>query len=481
VAAVASRPAVDASGWRELAGAMGASAGGAVASGLLSIAANKILAVMLGPVVLALYATLGQIRDTAQMAATGNGKTALVQGASALEGAARRDYLRTAAAIFAGATALVAGLLVAAPEAVARWSGLPVADAPLVGGLAAALGLSSLFLFLLGLLNALGAVHLGAIRRMAVLQTAGPAALALIAWPVARGIERGHLWIVPGRWLFPVMLAAAAAVAVAGAVAALSPYRPTLAAWLRGSGSHWASDCWWTTAACRHFFSISGAMLVTGLAASAALLTVRGNILRREGLAAAGQFGAAWDISMNHVTLVLASVQTYYLPTLARLRTPEERAAHISRVLSLAAPAAAAVIAVIAVAKPLLLTLFYSDAFRPAAQYLRWTLLGDYLRITAWLLSVPMLAAADMRVFLLTDLTATGVFLASAVLLAAHWPASESAAVAFVLMNAVSLALCAVYARRRHGFRWSAPAGMVWTAGLALVAVASSLTWSTGP
>jgi O-antigen/teichoic acid export membrane protein len=460
---------------------MGASAGGAAVSGLFSIAANKILAVMLGPAALALYATLGQIRDTAQMAATGNGKTALVQGASAWEGTARRDFLRTAAVIFAGATALVAGLLVAAPGAVARWSGLPAADAPLIGGLAAALGLSSVFLFLLGLLNALASVQLGAIRRMAVLQTAGPATLALIAWPVARGIERGHLGILPGRWLFPAMLATAAAVALAGAFLALRPYRGTLAAWFRGSDSHWASDRWWSLAACRHFVSISAVMLITGLAASAALLTVRGNILRSEGLAATGQFGAAWDVSMNQVTLVLASVQTYYLPTLARLRTREERAAHIARVLSIAAPVSAAVIALIALAKPLLLTLFYSAAFLPAAHCLRWTLLGDYLRVSAWIFAVPMLAASDMRVFLLTDLTASCVFLASAVLLATRWPASQSAAAAFVLMNAVSLVLCALYVRRQHGFHWNGPAGMVWIAGLALVIGASSLTWSTGP
>ena len=52
----------------------------------------------------------------------------------------------------------------------------------------------------------------------------------------------------------------------------------------------------------------------------------------------------------------------------------------------MAALAAAGAIAAIALLKPWLLTLFYSAAFRPAAGYLRWTLLGDYLKVTSWIL-----------------------------------------------------------------------------------------------
>lgn len=447
--------------WNPLARAMGISAAGAVASGLLSLAATKILAVMLGPAPLALLGTLQQVRDTALVAGTANGSTALVQGASALEGRARCEFLRTGTWIFAAAAALACAALLLAPQSIARWAGLPSADASMLPWLAPAVALAATFVFSTALLNARGAVS-----TLAVLQTAGPGAMALAAWPVARAVRGG------ASWLFPAMLALAACTAVAGAIFALRPHRTALREWFRGAGS------WFSSAACRHFFSISAAMLVTGLAGSAALLTVRGNILRGQGLAVAGQFDAAWGLSMSQVTLVLASLQTFYLPALAKLRRPEDRAAQIGLVLALAAPSAALVIAGIALFKPLALRLLYSAAFEPASQYLRWTLLGDYLKVTSWILSIPMLASAHMRVFLASDLAAAAAFVIPAAVLARWWSPAESAAMAFVAMHAVHLVICLWYAGRHHAFRLRGRTLGLWTAGLALAGAASALTWN---
>ena len=219
-------------------------------------------------------------------------------------------------------------------------------------------------------------------------------------------------------------------------------------------------------------------MLVTGLIGSLALLTVRGNVLRGQGLAVTGQFDAAWNISMNQVTLVLASLQTYYLPTLTALGTPRERGEHIARVLTAAMPVAAAVIAAIAVTKPIVIRLLYSTAFSGAGEYLRWTLLGDYLKVASWILSISMLAAADLRVFLASDLASSAVFIAVAVLFTRWRSPAESAAIAFVAMHIVHLAICVVYASHRHAFDWRGRAAAVWLAGLAVVGAASTLGWS---
>ncbi len=77
-------------------------------------------------------------------------------------------------------------------------------------------------------------------------------------------------------------------------------------------------------------------MLAGGLISSAVLLALRARISRTQGLATTGQFDAAWGISMNHVTLVLASLQTYFLPALARAQSAEERGRHTASVLAIA-------------------------------------------------------------------------------------------------------------------------------------------------
>jgi PST family polysaccharide transporter len=338
-------------------------------------------------------------------------------------------------------------------------AGLPPGTESLVRWLTIPVALSAALVFLSAMLNALGGIG-----RLGVLQVAASLAMVLGAWPAAR-------WLTDGRIQGLVyLLSFSAAVGAVLAAGLLVQDGEALRHWFCGPGRLWA----WSAA--RHFTSISGAMLISGLAATAALLWVRRRITASEGLAVTGQFDAAWNISMNHVTLVLSSLQTYFLPALAGTRG-DVRNGRISSVLTLAALGATAVIAVLALAKPWVLVLFYSSAFRPAAAYLRWTLVGDYLKVAGWILSIPILAAADMKVFLTADLAALGVFLAASAGLGRWMSAAESAGAAFVLMHAAHLGICAAYVRGKYGFRPSRLAAAVWVGGLAVVVVASVFTW----
>lgn len=432
----------------------------ALASGLLSAVATKIVAAVGGPAALATLTTLQQLRQAAVVGATGNGQTALVRGASALAGVEQTEYVRTVLCAFAAATSAVALGMILYPQVFAALAGFGVGAVPMIPWLAVPVMLSSVLVFASALLNTLGAIG-----RLAVLSVIGSAAMALGVGPAAQTFTRGHGTALVVLLMFSSTLSCAAALGV------LLHFRDQLAVWFRGPGR------WWSTHAVRSFSAMSVAMLASGLAGSGALLAVRGHITATQGLTVTGQFDAAWGLSMNHVTLVLSSLQTYYLPELARSRSPAQRDAHISSVLTVATLTAAAAIAVIALLKPWLLTLFYSAAFRPAAGYLRWTLLGDYLKVTSWILSVPILAVADMKMFLAADLVAYGVFVAVAVGLAPAVTAASSAAVAFVAMYATHLLLCAIYLWHRLRFVPAVSAVAAWMAGLCLVTAASALTW----
>ena len=445
--------------WRPVVAAMGKTGAASLASGCLGALATKIIAVTAGPASVALLTTLQQTRQMALVAATGNGQTALVQGASAFHAKHRREYLRTVAWLFLGATVAVVLALAGAPRLIESVAGLPAGTESLLRWLAIPLALSVVFVFLSAMLNALGGIG-----RLGVLQVAASLAMAVGAWPAAR-------WLLDGRVQGLVcLLGFSAAVSVVLAAGLLIRDREQLRNWFCGAGRLW------TWGAARHFFSISGAMLISGLAATAVLLWVRRRITASQGPAVTGQFDAAWNISMNHVTLVLSSLQTYFLPAMARSRS-EARNARISSVLTIAAVAATALITALALVKPWALVLFYSSAFRPAAVYLRWTLVGDYLKVAGWILSIPILAAADMKVFLTADLAALGVFLAASAGLDRWMSAAESAGAAFVLMHAAHLGICAGYVHRKYGYQPSRLAAAVWTGGLAVVAGVSLLTW----
>jgi PST family polysaccharide transporter len=180
---------------------------------------------------------------------------------------------------------------------------------------------------------------------------------------------------------------------------------------------------------------------------------------------------------MNQAGLVLASLQTYYLPTLARTQGPEQRSAHIGRVLTVAALAGAGLIGLLAAFKPMVIAGFYSNEFLGAARYLRWTLAGDYLKITSWILSIPLVASAHMRAFLAADLSAYGTFAAVAFGLGRWLNAADSAAIAFVTMYAVHMIFCGAWLYRRGEFRPDKRVATVWAAGLALVIISSAAFW----
>jgi enterobacterial common antigen flippase len=368
--------------------------------------------------------------------------------------------MRTVACIFLAATALVAGSLILWPQPLAALAGFESDTSRLIPWLALTVALTSLLVFASALLNVLGAIG-----RLAILSVIASAAMAVGAWPAAHVFARGQ------QSALVALLILSSAVSAMAALAALFRFRGRLEEWFRGPGQ------WWSGAAAYSFGMTSAALLVSGLAASGTLLAVRKHIILTQGLSITGQFDAAWGLSMNQVTLVLSSLQTYYLPAVARSRSTSERDGHISSVLTVAALAAAGAIAGIAVLKPWLLTIFYSAAFQPATAYLRWTLLGDYLKVTSWILSIPILAAGDMKIFLAADLAAYGVFVTVAMGLAPALTAASSAAIGFVAMYAVHMLLCAIYLWGKMHFVPTRRALAAWVFGLSVVMAASVLTW----
>jgi O-antigen/teichoic acid export membrane protein len=445
---------------RPLTRAMSATGAAAVASAGLSSIASKILA-SAGPEAIAVYATLQQVRQASLVAATANGQTALIQGASALGGMERREYVRTAAAIFFACTSFVALMLFLMPVWPANFSLLNAATRLAASNLAIGVALLSSFVFAAALLAAGGKIW-----RLAASQVSGSVALAAGAWPAA-SVASGGRWTALAH-----LLNFSSAVSALSGWRGLREFRETFADWFGGPGR------WWSHKAARMFLSISGAMLGSGLLTTGVLLAVRGRIIETQGALITGQFDAAWTISMSHVTLVLGSMQSYYLPALSRARLDVDRANQISDVLAVASLVAASVIAGLAILKPWILRALYSAAFVSGARFLRWTLVGDYLKVASWTLSIAMLARGDIRALLAADVLAYGVFWGGSALFANWAGAAEGAAIAFVAMYTAHLLFCAGVVRYRYGLQLRRKTSGAVALGAFLVALATVLTWN---
>ncbi len=433
--------------------------GGSTLSSLFGAISAKLVASLLGPAYVGLLATLQQTRQAALMLATANGQTALVQGGAFFREREREEYLRTVLILFAAGTTLSAAVLFAAGEPIARLVAGSGAMRDLVAWLALPVALASVVSYLSGLLNSARALG-----RLALTQVVGSMAGCLAVYPAALMVNRGH----PVGLIGILTVSAGASLAVALILLRSCP-APTL---FRHLGQ------WISARAVRHFFAISGAMMGTGLVASGVLLAVRSGIIQREGLYRTGLFDAAWAVSMSYVTLLLGSCQAYYLPTLSRMRVAEDRAALMERVLRVWTLAAIPIVTSLVVLKPVLLVVLYSGEFRHSVEFLRWTLIGDYLKITSWILAMPMLALADMKNFVLADVAAYAAFLCGARLVSAVRTPAEAAAIAFASMYVFNLGWCYAYARLRCSFRPTRSALLLWLSGLVIIGAASLDAWA---
>lgn len=447
---------------REILAAFLKTGSGSAVSLLLNIISVKIMAVVVGPSGLGLLSLLRQIQQTALSVATTGGQTALVQGASSRKAEARCDYLRTVLLIFLlggliAACSLVLFAPVIAEEVIGkndtktvwlvRWLALPVLLSVFSG-------------YIGGVLNVYRAIG-----RLALLQVAAALGMVVFVYPVALAARSGFELAFIGLLTVSVAINAGLGIVFLWQGDWLVPI-------LRCLMNSVPSD------AVRHFFSIAGTMVITGLVGTGTMLSIRALIVREQGLAGAGIFDAAWTVSMTYVTLVLSSFSTYYMPTLAMTQESQSRVVLMQRLLRLSTLLMIPLVSSVIALKPLVVNLLFSTEFTPALDIMRWMLIGDYFKVTSWVLAFPMLAFADMKTFFWSEIVSNIGFLGIAGVMIIGLGSVQGVGVSFLLLYLVYLIYTLYYARTRHHLTLNRNMVITWLFGLALILGISWQTWS---
>lgn len=206
----------------------------------------------------------------------------------------------------------------------------------------------------------------------------------------------------------------------------------------------------------------SGALLKLGLAFMAsAFLTmgaayaIRIIVLRIAGVEAAGLYQAAWALGGLYVGFILQAMGSDFYP---RLTAVSQDNAECNRLVNEQAQislllAGPGVIATLTFA-PLVMAVFYSDAFAPAVSVLRWICLGMTLRVVAFPMGYIVLAKGAQTVFFWTEIAATVVHVGLAWVLVGRLGVNGAGA-AFMGLYAWHSVLIYSIVHRMTGFRWS--------------------------
>ncbi|WP_323039895.1 O-antigen translocase [Gemmobacter sp.] len=196
------------------------------------------------------------------------------------------------------------------------------------------------------------------------------------------------------------------------------------------------------------------AFMLSGVATALALLLVRGFVSRELGLDAAGQFAAAWGITMIYVGFLLGAMAADYYPRLTDIikdRGAAVRLMNDQTQLSLAI--GGPILLLLIGLAPWVITLLYSAEFGPAASLLQWQTFGNIFKLASWAMAFSIVSDARAKTYFFMEMSFSVVFL-GLVLFLLPYVGLEVTAYAFVAGYLVYIATVYLLVRRIHGFRW---------------------------
>lgn len=141
-------------------------------------------------------------------------------------------------------------------------------------------------------------------------------------------------------------------------------------------------------------------------------LLARTLVMRELGLEASGYFQASWAISMTYIGFVLGAMATDYLPRLTEaIHEPERANRLVNEQTEMGLLMAAPVLLAMLTFSPMLIELLYAESFAPAAEILRWQVMGDIFKVIGWPMGFVVLALGRGDLFVATQLNWNVIYL----------------------------------------------------------------------
>ena len=157
-------------------------------------------------------------------------------------------------------------------------------------------------------------------------------------------------------------------------------------------------------------FSLGGfglVSLVSGFSQSFADAAIRANLIKIAGVTDNGILQSGLVLSQTVKSIVLGSIGSYALATIAKYKDPVEISHNIDQLLKVVLPVAVCFLGILGILSVPILWCLYSLSFVTANQYFPFMLAGDLLITFVWVIGAPLLAFGDRILWLSLDLLYT--------------------------------------------------------------------------
>lgn len=139
-------------------------------------------------------------------------------------------------------------------------------------------------------------------------------------------------------------------------------------------------------------------------------IIIRNYIGENLGWDSAGYWQGIWYISSIYLMLITTSLSVYYLPKLSSIKDKIELKKEILNGYKVIIPIVVIFAFVIFLIKEYVIIIAFDEKFMPMLELFKWQLIGDVIKIAAWLLSYLMLAKAMTKSFVFTEIIFSTTF-----------------------------------------------------------------------
>ena len=155
-------------------------------------------------------------------------------------------------------------------------------------------------------------------------------------------------------------------------------------------------------------FALMG--LTSALTAPVSYMLIRDHLVNSLGLSAAGYWQASWKISEIYLMLVTTTLSVYYLPRIAEIRIASELRAEILKVYRFVMPIVVLSATIIYLLRDFIIEILFTTDFLPMRELFPWQLVGDVIKVGAWILAYIMLGRAMVKIYIVTEIVFSSLF-----------------------------------------------------------------------
>ncbi len=160
----------------------------------------------------------------------------------------------------------------------------------------------------------------------------------------------------------------------------------------------------------RRFLNYSAMTLVSLSVVPVSQMLLRGYVISEISMTEAGWWEAMNRISNVYLMVITTSFSIYYLPRLSEIKEISELRYEIFKCYKVLIPILLSGLTLVYLLRHFVVMILFSPDFYPMESLFIWQLLGDFFKISSWLLAFLMVAKSMTKTFIATEVVFSGLF-----------------------------------------------------------------------